>query len=41
MPSDLGPRLDRTVIAIAAGYDHILALTSSGTVYAWGYNHDG
>ena len=33
--------LVRRGVAIAAGGDHSLALTSSGTVYAWGYNHDG
>ena len=27
--------------AIAAGSDHVLALTASGQVYAWGYNNDG
>ncbi len=41
MPSDLGPRLNRTVVAIAAGCDHSLALTSSGTVYACGNNGYG
>src|SRR5450759_4373963 len=30
-----------TVTAIAAGYNHSLALTSSGQVLAWGYNGDG
>ena len=30
-----------TVTAIAAGYYHSLALTSSGQVLAWGYNADG
>ncbi len=29
------------VIAIAGGSDHNLALTASGTVYAWGYNGQG
>jgi alpha-tubulin suppressor-like RCC1 family protein len=29
------------VTAISAGYYHSLALTSSGTVYAWGENNDG
>jgi alpha-tubulin suppressor-like RCC1 family protein len=33
--------LDAGVIAIAAGGDHSLALTSSGAVYAWGYNYYG
>ena len=35
-----GPPLSN-VIAIAAGYDHSLALTSDGTVYAWGANGSG
>ncbi len=29
------------VTAVAAGADHSLALTSAGTVYAWGFNADG
>jgi hypothetical protein len=29
------------VVAIAAKYDHSLALRSDGTVYAWGYNGHG
>jgi alpha-tubulin suppressor-like RCC1 family protein len=30
-----------TVTAVAAGWDDSLALTSTGSVYAWGYNVDG
>ena len=29
------------IVAIAAGQDHMLALTSSGTVYSWGANYYG
>ncbi|WP_080635110.1 RCC1 domain-containing protein [Salinispora pacifica] len=32
---------DTTVTAIAAGNDHSLAVTSAGTVLAWGSNSDG
>lgn len=32
---------DKTVIAIAAGAEHCLALTSDGRVYAWGRNNSG
>ncbi len=31
----------KTVISIAAGYHHSLALCSDGTVVAWGYGSDG
>ena len=31
----------KTVVAIAAGYHHSLALCSDGTVAAWGYNTSG
>ena len=31
----------KKIIAIAAGYDHSLALDSNGKVYAWGANDDG
>ena len=31
----------QTVTAVAAGYAHSLALTSTGAVYAWGNNGDG
>jgi alpha-tubulin suppressor-like RCC1 family protein len=29
------------VIAVAAGWEHSLALTESGEVYAWGWNKGG
>ncbi|WP_050565879.1 RCC1 domain-containing protein [Salinispora arenicola] len=32
---------DTTVTAVAAGNDHSLAVTSTGTVLAWGLNSDG
>ena len=31
----------RTVVSMAAGYDHSLALCSDGTLVAWGHNSDG
>lgn len=31
----------KTVVAIAAGYQHSLALTSDGGLYAWGSNNSG
>ena len=31
----------KTLVALAAGYDHSLGLTSDGKVYAWGANADG
>jgi alpha-tubulin suppressor-like RCC1 family protein len=31
----------KTLVALAAGYDHSLGLTSDGKVYAWGSNADG
>ena len=30
-----------TIIAIAAGYDHSLALDTNGNVWTWGYNNTG
>jgi alpha-tubulin suppressor-like RCC1 family protein len=35
------PRVLTNAVAIAAGYDHGLALKADGTVAAWGYNDDG
>lgn len=29
------------VVAVAAGYEHSLALLENGTVYAWGYDNEG
>jgi len=31
----------KTVVSVASGYSHSLALCSDGTVAAWGYNGDG
>ena len=31
----------KTVVAVAAGHSHSLALCSDGTVAAWGNNSDG
>ena len=41
--SDLGISAlhGKTVVAIAAGYSHSMALCSDGTVATWGYNYDG
>ena len=36
-----GALAGKTVVAIAAGTNHSLALTSNGTVFAWGANIDG
>ena len=36
-----GPLAGKTVVAIAAGGNHSLALTSDGQLYAWGYNYAG
>ncbi|OCH98002.1 hypothetical protein A8135_01910 [Legionella jamestowniensis] len=33
--------VDEKIIKLALGWDHILALTSNGQVYSWGYNHFG
>jgi alpha-tubulin suppressor-like RCC1 family protein len=46
MPVAVNTNLDsalyhKTVIAVAAGYAHSLALCSDGTVAAWGYNFNG
>jgi alpha-tubulin suppressor-like RCC1 family protein len=38
---DDGALLGRTVTAIAAGSEHMVALTSDGKVYTWGWNHYG
>ncbi|MFB9311776.1 RCC1 domain-containing protein [Nocardioides plantarum] len=35
------PMADKVVTAIATGFDHSLALTSDGTVYAWGNAGNG
>jgi len=40
-PVAVGIRLGTTVAAIAGGFNHSLALTSTGQVLAWGYNADG
>ena len=36
-----GALLGKTVVALAAGYEHSLALTSDGGLYAWGSNVAG
>jgi alpha-tubulin suppressor-like RCC1 family protein len=36
LPGEVGP-----VTQVAAGYDHSLAVTSSGQLYAFGYNYSG
>ncbi|MFO1484532.1 MAG: LamG-like jellyroll fold domain-containing protein [Verrucomicrobiaceae bacterium] len=36
-----GALAGKTVIAVAAGYQHSLALTADGKVYAWGRNESG
>jgi len=36
-----GPLFGKTVVAIAAGEYHSLALCSDGTVASWGYNNNG
>lgn len=36
-----GALLGKTVVALAAGYEHSLALTSDGGIYAWGSNVAG
>jgi alpha-tubulin suppressor-like RCC1 family protein len=36
-----GALAGKTVIAIAAGFYHSLALTSDGQVYSWGYDNSG
>jgi len=35
------PLVGRTVVAIAAGHDHTMALCSDGTLVGWGMNSDG
>ena len=37
----LPPLSPHTILAVAAGQFHSLALLSSGGVLAWGYNSDG
>jgi alpha-tubulin suppressor-like RCC1 family protein len=40
-PTNVSLPAGTKVTAIASGSLHVLALTSTGTVYAWGYNADG
>src|SRR5262245_19879549 len=40
VPTDVPPGLDG-VAAVAAGWMHVLALKSNGTVVAWGSNYSG
>ncbi|MBS0659772.1 MAG: hypothetical protein JSR82_16145 [Verrucomicrobia bacterium] len=39
--ANTGALAGKTVVAIAAGYDHTLALCSDGTLVAWGFNGNG
>ncbi len=39
--STTGAMAGKTVVAVAAGYYHSMALCSDGTVFAWGYNFYG
>ena len=39
--STTGPLAGKRVVALAAGQDHSLAVTSDGLLFAWGYNGDG
>ena len=41
MVTTRGVLAGKTLLAIAAGTDHSLALCSDGTLAAWGYNYDG
>jgi len=38
IPTEITSRISGTVTSIAAGGNHSFALTSTGRVYAWGYN---
>jgi alpha-tubulin suppressor-like RCC1 family protein len=39
--STFGSLLGRTVVAVATGGNHMVALDSTGAVHTWGYNQDG
>lgn len=39
--SGLGTLGDKTIVAVATGCGHTLALDSTGRVHAWGYNRNG
>ncbi|KAL0491239.1 hypothetical protein AKO1_009982 [Acrasis kona] len=41
VPHTVKPLLDKNIVSVVGGYGHTLALTASGTVYAFGRNIDG
>ncbi len=41
LPTPVSLPAGTVVTAIAAGFEHALALTSTGQIYAWGYNASG
>ena len=40
VPTPILCRLER-IVSVASGYSHNIALSSGGSVYAWGRNDDG
>lgn len=41
VPTSLDSLEDQDIVQVAAGQDHTLALTASGTIYSWGRNQSG